>query len=68
MHEVITPDGANTSVDEQGSATLAKISHQLPPGDGLPDSEDVKPAALVSFSDVPVSLECEEGSDCEQEQ
>jgi hypothetical protein len=55
-HDVVTPDGVNESVDEQGSNVLATLNHSLPGGDN-DEEEERSSGELISFTGVPVSLE-----------
>ncbi len=54
LFDVVTPDGVNESVDEQGSNALARIDQSQP---GHNDGEEKSTSDLVSFTGVPVSLE-----------
>jgi len=61
LHEVITPNGTNTSVDEQGNDTLALVGKQsFTQEEGEGELVD-----LISYSGMPVSTNCSPDKDPE---
>ena len=65
LHEVITPNGANSSVVEQGEDALSKINLKRPVSERK--IADEARGSLITFTGVPVSLEgeCDPGLDME---
>ena len=59
-HEVASASGPNISAAQQGEDTLARIN--LPPS-GPREDEAASGGSLVSFTGVPVSLECQSDLD-----
>ena len=63
LHEVITPDGPNFSVVEQGEDALSMLNLKRLVSERTPVSEER--GSLVTYTGVPVSLECDPDLDME---